>query len=365
MAADDMEAATQIADAMDFTQPVSTYPGPMGKAASLGSLPMIKMLMAHGASVNELSEWLAPVSAISFALEAGNLDAAKFLVENGASSSEPLIYAVRNANDDLFDFALKRVGNVDATDPGGRTALMYASAAGRLDYVQALIKKGADVNASSVAPNIYEWEDTEEAYNSFLEQSKADALSLAIASGSSDTTKYLLAKGAKPSVYALEAALRSGDETLSLELMKRGAVPRDATLVAACRGQLPKEVALLLSKGLNPNAKDFEGKTAVEVAQELDNAEILQVLSDKGARPWSAADNYVQVTEDHVNVRDFPDTKTGKVITQLNRGDVAKVVGVTLFMYPFGSLSDYWYKIEDPAGWVYGAYLAYYQKIGW
>ena len=58
---------------------------------------------------------------------------------------------------------------------------------------------------------------------------------------------------------------------------------------------------------------------------------------------------------DNVNVRDAPDEVNGKVISKLNKGDVVEVTDTTTKDYTIGANTAPWFKIVDPAGWVFGA----------
>jgi hypothetical protein len=67
---------------------------------------------------------------------------------------------------------------------------------------------------------------------------------------------------------------------------------------------------------------------------------------------------YMVVNDDRVNVRDLPDTITGKIIGQLNEDDEVVVSEQTSATYTIEGRSARWYHIMEPYnGWVFGIYL--------
>jgi hypothetical protein len=69
-----------------------------------------------------------------------------------------------------------------------------------------------------------------------------------------------------------------------------------------------------------------------------------------------ASGTYV-VNADRVNVRDAPDVQAGKVIAQLNKGAVVKVLGMTKLVYEVNGTIAAWFHLETPDGWIFGWYL--------
>ena len=58
-----------------------------------------------------------------------------------------------------------------------------------------------------------------------------------------------------------------------------------------------------------------------------------------------------------VNVRDAPDEKTGAVVATLTRGQTVEVEEQTTESFTIGSATAPWYRIKEPAGWVFSAWL--------
>ena len=183
-------------------------------------------------------------TALMWASEYGNLEAAKLLIENGADV---------NAKDKYGDTALIEAGHlevvklliengadVNAKNEDGKTALMRASREGHLEVVKYLIENGADVNAKS--------------------NNGWTALMRASYNGHLEVVKYLIENGAD-----VNAKRDSG---------------RTALMSASSEGNI-EIVKLLIENGTDVNAKDEDGKTALDLA---DNEEIEKVLRKAGAK---------------------------------------------------------------------------------
>ncbi len=69
-----------------------------------------------------------------------------------------------------------------------------------------------------------------------------------------------------------------------------------------------------------------------------------------------AAGIYV-VNADNVNVRATPDEVGGKVLAQLDTGAPVEVTAMTSDSYTVGGKTAAWYKITDPEGWIFGAFI--------
>ncbi len=61
--------------------------------------------------------------------------------------------------------------------------------------------------------------------------------------------------------------------------------------------------------------------------------------------------------DDKVNVRSNPDETSGVVVAVLSKGQKVEVEEKTAQEYPIGTMKTPWYRIKEPAGWVYGGFL--------
>jgi len=75
------------------------------------------------------------------------------------------------------------------------------------------------------------------------------------------------------------------------------------------------------------------------------------------AKPSAAASGFYEVNDDNVNVRAQPDELNGQVVGKLNRGAQVEVLEATIQDYAIGGKSAKWYRITEPAGWIFGSFI--------
>ncbi len=159
---------------------------PLMQAAYCDDAADVKVLKQHGGDPNLLSP--QNYTALGIAAQYGKNDAALALVEAGADLAKaigeggytPLMLATANHAQPLVEALLKKGADVNARNSGGVTALMIAAANGRAELVELLVHAGADVQAQS------ERGDT--------------ALSIARAKGNEKVIKLLDGASARPGV---------------------------------------------------------------------------------------------------------------------------------------------------------------------
>jgi quinoprotein dehydrogenase-associated probable ABC transporter substrate-binding protein len=128
---------------------------PIMSAAYLDKAEEVRILAAHGADLNAQS--VQNITALGVATQYGKSDAALALLELGADTSKPvgeggytpLMLATANHDQALVQALLKKGANVNARNSGGVTALMIAAANSRADMVELLVHAGANVNAQT------------------------------------------------------------------------------------------------------------------------------------------------------------------------------------------------------------------------
>ncbi len=368
-----------IAAAPTWKQPrvYGPSPGPIYWAAQFGDVETVKALVTHGVPADETydprrSMEPGSVPVVYLALESDRVEIARFLVQNGddAEVGYLLRYAVTHGDTALFYFSMPKVRDVDIVPlrTYNTTALLDAAAAGRMDFVATLVSRGADVNAAAVRP--YDWQMSDDRPDDVWEN---DPLTAALRENHLDVARFLLSKKAVPTVYALEEALGGGLADLAADFLSRGAPSRPASLVAACRGGLRQFVAKFLAEGFSPYSEDFEGASAVDVAYESGNRDILKMLTDRGAKPATIFYKIGGPNDDRINVRDAPDVKRGTVLRQISRGDEVRILRRTVQEETINGRTGPWYRVEilsppdNPLddfqrpvkleGWVFGAYL--------
>ena len=169
-----------------------------------------------------------------------------------------------------YEAYMRRAGEVEAS------LLIEASYNGETDKVQALLAKGADVNAKDIMG--------------------VTALMEAAMQGHTETVKVLLTHGADVSAKtndgntALMGAALESHTDIVLALLAKGAdvAPRTNTgatplMGAAIEGHTDI-VQVLLAKGANVNAKDNDGNTAMMWAKREGHKEIVRILKEAGAK---------------------------------------------------------------------------------
>jgi ankyrin repeat protein len=207
----------------------------MVAASRPGGAEIVKLLLAHGANPNPNSNPGAESSPLLEASLAGDAESMQLLLDRGAESKDVGGFALANAagadctkcidllvtrnldarqytialqflvaldNPKMVRLMLDHGADVNAVDPTGRTALMYAVTSDLLpvEQVKMLIEKGATVNGKS------------------QHQSSADtgrtALDLARFHGETAVVELLLKSGAASGVSAVPiqaASMRSGN----------------------------------------------------------------------------------------------------------------------------------------------------------
>jgi len=110
------------AESRDFMQRHNAHDGwtPLHLAAHYGHLPTVKLLLEHGADIEAVSQNAIGNTPISAAAWGNRLDIVEYLASRGA--------------------------NVDAPNAWGRTALHRAIDGGNWDTARLLVKLGADVD---------------------------------------------------------------------------------------------------------------------------------------------------------------------------------------------------------------------------
>ena len=154
----------------------------------------------------------------------------------------PLIEAVKSSDTAAVRALLQKKADVNATEPDGTTALLWASYKDDVEIADLLIRAGANVNAAN--------------------DLGATPLWTAGQNGSAAMVRRLLQAGANPN-----AALLSGE----------------STLMVASRSGNADIVEQLLVKGANVNARAARGQTALMWAVAQKHAPVVKVLLAHGA----------------------------------------------------------------------------------
>jgi ankyrin repeat protein/outer membrane protein assembly factor BamD (BamD/ComL family) len=188
---------------------------------------------------------------------------------------DDLIEASRLGHIEAVQALINKGADVNAKRTDGVTALMIASDKGYKEVAQALLDKGGDVNAKKT--------------------DGVTALMIASQNGHQEVVQSLIAKGADVNakrtdgVTALMAVAANGSIEIVQSLLAKGADVNakrtdgvTALMVASQNGHL-EIVQSLLAKGADVNVKDKDGKTGLMAASANGHIEIVRLLLAKGA----------------------------------------------------------------------------------
>jgi ankyrin repeat protein len=214
----------------------------------------VKLLLKHGADVNARAE--SGFTALMVASRyRGNAETVRLLIEQGAKVNA--------------DKGVKVVNNA--------SALSFASFSGDVDVARALIDAGANVNHMMivlgqlpVTPIMGATLRGDVAMAGYLIERKADVnmggigtpLGRAVVNNQADVARLLLAKGAKVDLV---------DPLGMTPLHYAATAPHGDTSI----------VEALLAAGADRNAKDKEGRTALELARGYNHAAVAKALESK------------------------------------------------------------------------------------
>jgi ankyrin repeat protein len=257
-------------------------------AARTGNPEIVRLLIAHGADVHAKGEQYGE-TALVWAVDQNHAEAAKILIAHGADVNArtnplehekdrfglegvltilphghwtPLMYAARQGSLDAARALVDAGASLNLTDPDGTTALIIAIINGHYDTAAMLAEKGADPNLTDAAGMgaLYATVDMNTLGEVFgrPERPPSDKLSAV------DLMKVLLAHGADPNATlkspTLQRAHTPGDGLLNV-----GSTP----LMRAAKNGDSSAIHLLLTHGANPNAVEKNGNTALMLAAGL------------------------------------------------------------------------------------------------
>ncbi len=258
------------------------------RAARTGNPEIVRLLIEHGADVNAKGDAYGE-SALVWAAEENHAEAAEVLIAHGADvnartnllerskdrfglegvltilphgSWTPLMYAARQGSLDAARTLIERGASLNLTDPDGSTALDIAIINGHYDTAALLTEKGADPNiadASGMAA-LYAAVDMNTLGEVFGHPARPAASKMTAL----DLIQVLLAHGADPNARlktpTLQRAHTPGEPTLN-----EGSTP----LMRAAKNGDSAAIRLLLAHGADPNAAQKNGSTALMFAAGL------------------------------------------------------------------------------------------------
>ena len=270
---------------------------PLMWAASSGDADTVRELLDNGAKVDAKTD-----DGFTAMTLAANDDVAAVLQEAGAKTrlqsllgriglekapmAKPvpeLLAAAKRGDIGTVQALLAKGADVNAATPTGGTALMAAAAAGHLDIVRALLAKGADVDARD-----------KNGWSALMRAAKAG---LESEDGRRDVAEALLAAGAAVDAKTTHggataimiAALHDHAEMVQALVARHASINARTTdlgetalTLAAYKGHADV-VRVLLAAGADVNAAANSGKTALIMAAQKGHFETVRALLAAGA----------------------------------------------------------------------------------
>jgi len=212
-----------------------------------------------------------------------------------------LMNAARNGDTEAVRHMIDLGAEINLKTSKGKTALMLAAAGGFTDTVKVLVNRGADVNtrdnyettaliaaATAGHPETVGLLIDYGADATFKDSSGGSALSNATFFGHTEVVLTVLEKmkqiPAETGDELLLLAAGLGHEKIAAALLSSGidanarGIKQRTPLMAAAAFNKIALVKLLLERGADPEAVDDDGNTALQVAQDKNNQEIVSLL---------------------------------------------------------------------------------------
>lgn len=224
---------------------------PLVLAAGTGQLKLVRLLIAAGAEVNQVSCGLTPLLAATRDSWNGRFDVVTTLLTNGAQTNQldsegasALHGAARSRDPALVQALLDAGAALDLVDAAGYTPLARASEEGNSVVVHALLSAGARCEFPGAVPAV-----------------------VAAACGADDSPLVLHMLLGRCSIGAKDAQ--------GLTALHHAALHDHAAIAEA-----------LLERGADANAQDQQGRTASMLAAQAGSARVLQRLVIAAANPY-------------------------------------------------------------------------------
>ena len=250
---------------------------------SLGSLEVLKLLIAHGADVNDNNfNWSSPIhNAISLEL----LESADFLIKNGANINDqnnlskrtPLQNAAQYGKESSVKWLLEHGANVNLTDSSGQSVITIgASYKANARILKMLMDYGATLPSPQEIKKITQG---------------------ACRAGNLEALEFIISKGAGidyDECYAALAELPSPSQgtlnwLISRSKIKNIQVEKESLLHVAVENNSLKIAKLLIASGVDVNVRDDNGRPPgaiwdiYEPTKSADYREIITLLAAHGA----------------------------------------------------------------------------------
>jgi ankyrin repeat protein len=243
------------------------------------NIDVLEYLIEKGANVNAKNK--DGETPLHFAAQCNsNVDVLKYLVENGADVNAkndlgwtPLHFAAYNFDDDVLKYLIENGADINAKDVCDTTPLHFAAQYNsNVDVLKYLIENGADINAKDYEGKTpLDVADTEEKKQILINAGATTVYHPSV--GPQITPKINIFKAVKRNDLTTVKQLLQINPYLVHDKNKYGKTP----LHYAARYNSNVDVLkYLIEKGADINAKDYNGKTPLDVANTKEKKQILR-----------------------------------------------------------------------------------------
>ncbi|XP_071572549.1 uncharacterized protein [Temnothorax nylanderi] len=258
-------------DAKDFADNT-----PLHIAVQAGDKEIVEILAANGANVNVKNDNMTPLLS---AIKCNYREIVEVLIASGANVNAEgikcLSLPVLAGYSDIVEILLEKT-YVDMKDPANADLLHWAAGRGHTDVVNALIARGADVDA--------------------ITYDNLTPLCFAAQEGYEEIVEILIAGGANVNVKSTEnvtplhlAAVNGHDNVVKVLLDNKANInvknndDRTPDELAVARGHLQVIKLLMQYKKIDIVSKRNDDYTILHIASEESNLEMIKYLVDKGS----------------------------------------------------------------------------------
>lgn len=252
---------------------------PLLAAASTGQKAIAELLLANGTDIKARDNM--GLGALHLAAEKGFLTVAELLIARGAEvnavdndGDTPLHSAARSGQPEMESLLIQHGAEVNARDNRGRTALSLAAEGKHLEAVKVLLAAKAD-------PNIVDQNGRTPLSYAGVNLELLRVLLTAKADPNLDTAKPPLIQAADGDNSAALALLLAQGASPEVRVGDDGVTP----LLVTIRQSNTNGIAALLGASADVNVQNRFGASALHYAVRAGNPAVLQMLLEKGANP--------------------------------------------------------------------------------
>jgi ankyrin repeat protein len=265
----------------------------LANAANDGNLSAVRSWLDRGADVNAGSPALNTETALMRAAANGHRDVVQLLLAHRADPNvrhtgvgqlqgrTALLFATDNQGAGVVTLLLDAGADINVKDALGETALTLSLERGRPDLARLLVDRGADVNAQNRfrRPVLILAIEMLRPYSG-MDQSAGIDLSKAMLDKGADVN----AKDSGQTTVTTVMNQAFGVRGVMTETGPGGNVDGRTPLMIAARMGNMQAIEVLLAKGADLSAKDSEGKTALILATERNDAKLIELLKQAGPK---------------------------------------------------------------------------------